>query len=229
MAKVEHHAGEGKQAVKMTRLSCHRFRSNEVRLRLREIAYNLGNLCRRLVLPKRMGKWSLTSLQGRLVETGRPVVEACQIILAFVGGEPPDAPPLRVDGTADRVTALPSAIGRPPSRNALSNERATVGRVSERSFKRGIVASPSGLRGAEACGQWRQGATRNANPTDSFIRCLSDVCCTAAPESKMEILANGYKSRRITLLSQPEPVVFFDASAEQIRHNQLVVANDDAW
>jgi Transposase DDE domain group 1 len=35
---------EGKQAVKMTRLSCRRFLSNEVRLWLSEIAYNLGNL-----------------------------------------------------------------------------------------------------------------------------------------------------------------------------------------
>jgi hypothetical protein len=33
---------EGKQAVKMTRLSCHRFRSDEVRLWLSVIAYNLG-------------------------------------------------------------------------------------------------------------------------------------------------------------------------------------------
>ncbi len=39
---------EGKQAVKMTRLSCHRFRSNEMRLWLTIIAYNLGNLWRRL-------------------------------------------------------------------------------------------------------------------------------------------------------------------------------------
>jgi hypothetical protein len=39
---------EGKQAVKMTRLSCHRFRSNEVRLWLSVIAYNLGNLWRRV-------------------------------------------------------------------------------------------------------------------------------------------------------------------------------------
>ena len=38
---------EGKQAVKMTRLSCHRFRSNEVRLWLSVIAYNLGNPARR--------------------------------------------------------------------------------------------------------------------------------------------------------------------------------------
>jgi hypothetical protein len=33
----------------MTRLSCHRFRSNEVRLWLSVMAYNLGNLWRRLV------------------------------------------------------------------------------------------------------------------------------------------------------------------------------------
>lgn len=50
---------EGKQAVKMTRLGCHRFRSNESRLRLSVIAYNLGNLWRRLVLPKKIDSWSL--------------------------------------------------------------------------------------------------------------------------------------------------------------------------
>jgi hypothetical protein len=61
---------EGKQAVKMTRLSCHRFRSHEVRLWLSVIAYNLGNLWRRVVLRLRVGKWSLTSLQQRLVKTG---------------------------------------------------------------------------------------------------------------------------------------------------------------
>ena len=61
---------EGKQAVKMTRLSCHRFRSNEVRLWLTIIAYNLGNLWRRLGLPQRIKSWSLTSLQHRLMKTG---------------------------------------------------------------------------------------------------------------------------------------------------------------
>ncbi len=65
---------EGKQAVKMTRLSCHRFRSNEVRLWLSVIAYNLGNLWRRLALPRRIRNWSLTSLQPvsrRAGEDGR--------------------------------------------------------------------------------------------------------------------------------------------------------------
>ena len=66
---------EGKQAVKMTRLSCHRFRANEVRLWLSLIAYNLGNLWRRLALPKAIGNWSLTSLQQRLVKTGGRLVK----------------------------------------------------------------------------------------------------------------------------------------------------------
>ena len=72
---VEQWIKEGKQAVKMTRLSCHRFRSNEVRLWLSVIAYNLGNLWRRLVLPNRIGNWSLTSLQQRLVKTGGRLVK----------------------------------------------------------------------------------------------------------------------------------------------------------
>ena len=66
---------EGKQAVKMTRLSCHRFRSNQVRLGLSVLAYNLGNLWRRLALPKGIENWSLTSLQQRLVKTGGRLVK----------------------------------------------------------------------------------------------------------------------------------------------------------
>jgi len=66
---------EGKQAVKMTRLSCHRFRSNEVRLWLSVLAYNLGNLWRRLVLPGRIEGWTLTSSQQRLVKTGGRMIK----------------------------------------------------------------------------------------------------------------------------------------------------------
>ena len=50
----------GKQAVKMTRLPCHRFRSNEVRQALSLLPYNLGNLWRRLALPRRIENWSIT-------------------------------------------------------------------------------------------------------------------------------------------------------------------------
>jgi regulation of enolase protein 1 (concanavalin A-like superfamily) len=49
---------------------CHRFRANEIRWLLGVIAYNLGNLLRRLVLPVSIMDWSLTSLQQRLFKTG---------------------------------------------------------------------------------------------------------------------------------------------------------------
>jgi hypothetical protein len=66
---------EGKQAVKMTRLSCHRFGSNQVRLVLSLLTYNLGNLWRRLALPKPIENWSLTSLEQRLVKAGGRLVK----------------------------------------------------------------------------------------------------------------------------------------------------------
>jgi Transposase DDE domain group 1 len=72
------------QAVKMTRLSCHLFRPNGVRLWLSVIAYNLGNLRRRVLL-KRIDNWSLTSLQRRLVKTGSRLVKHaryCCLLLA---------------------------------------------------------------------------------------------------------------------------------------------------
>jgi hypothetical protein len=59
----------------MMRLSCHRFYANEVRLWLSVIAYNLGNLWRRLALPTRVATWSLTSLQQRLVKTGGRLIK----------------------------------------------------------------------------------------------------------------------------------------------------------
>jgi hypothetical protein len=40
---VEQWIKEGKLAVNWARLSCHRFRANEVRLQLSVLAYNLGN------------------------------------------------------------------------------------------------------------------------------------------------------------------------------------------
>ena len=66
---------EGKQAAHWTRLSCHRFRANEVRLQLSMLAYNLGNLWRRLGLPRKVKSWSLTSLQQRFVKTGGRLVK----------------------------------------------------------------------------------------------------------------------------------------------------------
>ncbi len=96
---------EGKQAVKMTRLSCHRFRSNQVRLALSLLAYNLGNLWRRLALPKRIENWSLTSLQQRLVKTGGRLVKHARYYWLLVGGEPSDEAAVWEYGAADRGAA----------------------------------------------------------------------------------------------------------------------------
>lgn len=43
---------EGKYALNWTRLSCHRFDANQVRLQLFILAYNPGNFLRRLGVPK---------------------------------------------------------------------------------------------------------------------------------------------------------------------------------
>ncbi len=56
--------------TRWTRFSYHRFRANEVWLLLGVVAYNLGNLLRRLVLPVAIQGWSLTSLQQRSLKIG---------------------------------------------------------------------------------------------------------------------------------------------------------------
>ena len=65
---------EGKYALNWTRLSCHKFVANEVRLWLFILAYNLGNFFRRLALPEAIKSWSLTSIQTRLIKIGGRLV-----------------------------------------------------------------------------------------------------------------------------------------------------------
>ena len=86
---------EGKQATHWTRLSCHRFRANEVRLQLSVLAYNLGNLWRRLVLPPRVTRWSLTRLQQRLVKTGGRLVKHARYYWLLPGGRASDRTAVR--------------------------------------------------------------------------------------------------------------------------------------
>jgi hypothetical protein len=65
---------EGKHALNWTRLSCHKFVANQVRLWLFILAYNLGNFMRRLALPEAVKHWSLTSLQTRMIKIGGRLV-----------------------------------------------------------------------------------------------------------------------------------------------------------
>ena len=65
---------EGKLALNWTRLSCHDFVDNQVRLQLFALAYNLGNFLRRLALPTSVKHWSLTTLRDKLIKIGCKVV-----------------------------------------------------------------------------------------------------------------------------------------------------------
>jgi hypothetical protein len=65
---------EGKNAVRWTRLSCHDFVDNEVRLMLFVLAYNLGNYLRQAVLPRSVSHWTLTTLREKLIKIGAKVV-----------------------------------------------------------------------------------------------------------------------------------------------------------
>ena len=71
---AERHIKEGKTAITWTRLSCKRFRDNEVRLQLHALAYTLGVFLQGLDLPEEMADWSLTSIQSRLIKIGARVV-----------------------------------------------------------------------------------------------------------------------------------------------------------
>jgi Transposase DDE domain group 1 len=65
---------EGKNALRWTRLSCHAFRHNAVRLQLHALAYNLANFMRTLALPEEVEHWSLTMLREKLVKIGARIV-----------------------------------------------------------------------------------------------------------------------------------------------------------
>lgn len=72
---------EGKNAVKWTRLSCHDFVDNQVRLQLFALAYNLGNFLRRSALPVGVQHWSLTTLREKLIKIGAKVVHHARSIV----------------------------------------------------------------------------------------------------------------------------------------------------
>ena len=77
---AEQHIKEGKYAFRWTRLSCKRFRDNEVRLQLHALAYNMATFLRCIELPEAMADWSLTSLQLELIKIGARVVRHARAI-----------------------------------------------------------------------------------------------------------------------------------------------------
>jgi hypothetical protein len=71
---AEQHINEGKNAITWTRLPCHRFAANAVRLQLHALAYNLANFLRTLALPDEIKQWSLSTMRDRMVKIGAGIV-----------------------------------------------------------------------------------------------------------------------------------------------------------
>jgi hypothetical protein len=87
-----------------TRLSCHRFVANQVRLALFVLAYNLGNLLRRLALPRAIKDWSLRSVQVKLIKIGgRLVRHARRLVFQLAEVAVPRA---LFQGVLDRIGRL---------------------------------------------------------------------------------------------------------------------------
>jgi hypothetical protein len=106
---AERHIKEGKYAFRWTRLSCQRFRDNEVRLQLHALAYNMATFLRCIELPDAMADWSLTSLQLKLIKIGARVVRHARAITFQLA---------EVAVTGPMVRAILAAIRRlraPPS------------------------------------------------------------------------------------------------------------------
>jgi hypothetical protein len=126
---------EGKQAVKMTRLSCHRFRSNEVRLWLSLIAHNVGNLWRGVPFGPGAaaagGQLVLDEPATAVGEDGGPADQARALLLAAPGRGASDTAALRGHGAADRGVASAGRIG---GRSGGSN-RSKEGRGPERCMR----------------------------------------------------------------------------------------------
>jgi hypothetical protein len=78
---AEQWINEGKYALNWTRLSCKDFLSNQVRLGLFVLAYNLGNFLRRLVLPGKIKHWSRRTLLVKLIKIGAKVLRHSRYVI----------------------------------------------------------------------------------------------------------------------------------------------------
>ncbi len=72
--------------MRWTRLSCHDFDDNQVRLQLFVLAYNLGNFLRRFALPASVKHWTLTTLRDKLIKIGREGRTSCPVRDVPTGG-----------------------------------------------------------------------------------------------------------------------------------------------
>ena len=136
---------EGKQAVKMTRLSCHRFRSNEVRLWLSVIAYNLGQPVAALGAAQQNRELVADEPAAAVGEDGRQAGQACPLLLVVVGGESSDAAAVWQHGAANLgATAACGLTETARQEEKFINNEIREAEVSEKSLRAAAVPGGKG-------------------------------------------------------------------------------------
>ncbi len=109
---AEQYIKEGKNASNWTRLSCHGFRNNEVRLQLHVLAYNMGNFLRTLALPDEVEHWSMTTLRDKLIKIGAKVVRHGRYVTACRGRD--STATVRGNSATDRRPAAEASTDMTP-------------------------------------------------------------------------------------------------------------------
>ena len=110
--KAEQMIKEGKNALKWTRLSCHSFVDNQVRLQLFALAYNLGNFFRQVALPKGVRHWTMTTLREKVIKIGAKVVShARYIVFQMAEGAVPRELFAAILGRIQRLRLLEATSG----------------------------------------------------------------------------------------------------------------------
>ena len=112
---------EGKHALRWTRLSCHAFRDNAVRLQLFALAYNLANFLRSLALPDEVAHWSLTHAAREAGQDRRPDCAPRPLRGVPAGRGGGAARAVRRDPAPDRPAA--AAVAAAPGMSIARNDR----------------------------------------------------------------------------------------------------------
>ena len=118
---AEQHIKEGKNALRWTRLSCHAFRHNAVRLQLHALAYNLANFMRTWPCREEVEHWSLTTLREKLVKIGARIVRHGRYVVFQLAEVAVPRVAVRRDPAPDRWAATTAAAA--PGMSIESDER----------------------------------------------------------------------------------------------------------
>jgi hypothetical protein len=178
---AEQHLKKGEYAFHWTRLSCRRFRDNEVWLQLHALAYNLATFLRCIELPEALADWSLTCLQLKLIKIGARVVRhACAITFQLA----------EVAVTGPIVRAILSAIHRlrAPPLCALTTIRAQTERKRQ----------DRSVRGAE-----KHRPRANTQRLPGLICSVPAACATADACRGEKCLSSGQDQAIFTSASMP--------------------------